>query len=200
MPFITFEGIDGSGKTAILHRVASELERLGIPHVVTREPGGTALGAAIRDLVLTRDMEPLSELFLYAADRAEHVRRVIRPALAAWRVVLCDRYVDSTLAYQVYGRGHSLELVRLVNELTTDGVWPDLTIVLDCAVEIALARKGRSVNRFEQSDFLERVRRGYAEIARAEPERVRIVSSEGPEDVTARRVWEIVTPLVDGSL
>jgi len=193
---ITFEGIDGSGKTTALRRVAREFERLGIPYVATCEPGGTDLGAAIRELVLVREMESLSELFLYAADRAEHVRRVIRPALAEGRVVLSDRYADATLAYQGYGRGLPLDLVHAVNRWATEGVWPDLTIVLDCAVEIALARKGWNVDRFEQSDFLERVRRGYAEIARAEPKRVRVISSEGPEDVTARRVWEVVASLL----
>ncbi|MCX7753130.1 MAG: dTMP kinase [Blastocatellia bacterium] len=197
---ITFEGIDGSGKTTMLRHVASELERLGIPHVVTREPGGTDVGAVIRDLVLAREMGPLAELFLYAADRAEHVERVIRPALREGRIVLCDRYADATVAYQGYGRGLPLELVRVVNQWATDGLLPDLTIVLDCAVEVALARRRPADrwDRFERDgvEFLERVRQGYLEIARAEPERMLVISASEPEEVTARQVWEIVASVL----
>lgn len=197
---ITFEGIDGSGKTTMLHRVARELERLGVPYLVTREPGGTELGAAIRELVLAQEMGPLAELFLYAADRAEHVMRVIRPALAEGRIVLSDRYADATLAYQGYGRGLPLELVRTVNHWATTGLLPDLTIVLDCDIQVAVARRrpAERWDRFERNggEFLHRVRTGYLEIARAEPERVRVISSAESEEVTARRVWEAVASVL----
>jgi len=197
---ITFEGIDGSGKTTMLRHVAHQLQRLGIPHVVTREPGGTDLGVAIRDLVLAHEMTPLAELFLYAADRAEHVARVIRPALVAGRIVLSDRYADATLAYQGYGRGLPLELVRAVNRWATGELLPDLTLVLDCDVGLALARRGRrsASDRFERigEPFLERVREGYREIARQDPGRVRLISSADAEEVTARRVWEVVAPIL----
>jgi dTMP kinase len=197
---ITFEGIDGSGKTTMLRHVAHQLQRLGIPHVVTREPGGTDLGVAIRDLVLAHEMTPLAELFLYAADRAEHVARVIRPALVAGRIVLSDRYADATLAYQGYGRGLPLELVRAVNRWATGELLPDLTLVLDCDVGLALARRGRrsASDRFERigEPFLERVREGYREIARQDPGRVRLISSADAEEVTARRVWEVVASIL----
>mgnify|MGYP000412771951 CR=1 FL=1 len=197
---ITFEGIDGSGKTTMLRRVARELERLNVSHIVTHEPGGTELGVGIRELVLAQEMGPITELFLYAADRAEHVRRVIRPALEEGRIVLSDRYADATLAYQGYGRGLPLELVRAVNRWATDGLLPDLTIVLDCDVQIALGRKrpARALDRFEQSgsEFLHRVRTGYLEIARDEPERVRVISSAESEEVTAHQVWEAVAAIL----
>jgi dTMP kinase len=192
--FITFEGIDGSGKTTMLERVALKLQSLGFRVVVTREPGGTELGRAVRDLVLTCEMSPMAELFLYAADRAEHVARVIRPALEAGLIVLSDRYADATLAYQGYGRGLPLEMVREVNRWATDGVMPELTIVLDCEIAEARRRKGWLMDRFERGgeDFLARVRQGYLEVARQEPERVRVISSSGPKDVTAELVWTTV--------
>ncbi len=192
--FITFEGIDGSGKTTMLERVALKLQSLGFRVVVTREPGGTELGRAVRDLVLTREMSPMAELFLYAADRAEHVARVIRPALEAGLIVLSDRYADATLAYQGYGRGLPLEMVREVNRWATDGVMPELTIVLDCEIAEARRRKGWLTDRFERGgeDFLARVRQGYLEVALEEPERVRVISSSGPKDVTAELVWTTV--------
>ncbi len=192
--FITFEGIDGSGKTTMLQSVALKLQSLGLPVVVTREPGGTELGRALRDLVLTHEMSPMAELFLYAADRAEHVARVIRPALEEGLIVLSDRYADATLAYQGYGRGLPLWMVRQVNQWATDGVMPKLTIVLDCEIAEARRRKGPSTDRFERDgeDFLTRVRQGYLEVARQEPERVRVISSAGPKDVTAELVWTTV--------
>jgi dTMP kinase len=195
---ITFEGIDGSGKTTMVAHVARRLQLLGVPHLVTREPGGTELGAEIRAIVLRREMEPLAELFLYVADRAEHVARVIRPALEKGLVVLCDRYADATLAYQGYGRGLPLTVVRDVSTWAMAGVTPDLTIVLDCEIAEARRRRARRGDRFEDEAFLARVREGYLKIAREEPERVRVISSSGSEDDTARRVWAAVRSVLEG--
>ncbi len=195
---ITFEGIDGSGKTTMVAHVARRLQLLSIRHVVTREPGGTDLGAEIRNLVLRWEMEPLTELLLYAADRAEHVARIIRPSLEEGLIVLCDRYADATLAYQGYGRGLPLAMVRDVNRWVTGGVTADLTIVLDCEIAEARRRRARPGDRFEDETFLARVREGYLKIAREEPERVRVISSSGPEDDTARRVWAVVRSVLEG--
>ncbi len=202
--FITFEGIDGSGKTTALGHVARRLRDLGIPHVVTREPGATPLGRAIRELVLREPMLPVTELFLYAADRAEHIHQVIRPALEAGHIVLSDRYADATLAYQGYGRGLDLERVRDIIRLATGGLVPDLTILLDVDVQEAWRRLGRTrsawADRFEHEgkEFLERVRQGYLAIARQYPERIRIITSSGSADETASLVWEAVRPVLFG--
>ena len=146
--FITFEGIEGCGKTTQVERLDRLLEERRIPHLVTREPGGTRLGGYIRGILLDRDhgeMEGLTELLLYGADRAQHVAEVIRPALAAGRWIVCDRFADATAAYQGYGRGQDLDLIRRLNLAATQGVWPDLTVLLDCPVEVGLERARRRV-------------------------------------------------------
>src|SRR5256884_1462809 len=146
--FITFEGIEGSGKSTHLRHLAEHLRARGSRVVETREPGGTAAGAAIRRLLLGPDaapLTPLAELFLYCADRTQHVREVIRPALDAGQVVLCDRFSDSTLAYQGYARGLDLEAVRALDARARGGGGPDLTFLLDCPAAAGLARaRGRA--------------------------------------------------------
>ena len=188
--FVTFEGIEGSGKSTHLRRLAAHLKVRGLAVVETREPGGTVAGGAIRALLLGAEaipLTPLAELLLYCADRAQHLHEVVSPALAAGRVVLCDRFSESTLAYQGYGRGLDLARVRALDAEARDGVAPALTFLFDCRVEEGLARaraRAGTGDRFEREAvaFHERVRRGFQEMARAEPERFRVLDSSAPVD------------------
>jgi len=206
--FVTLEGGEGTGKTTQLALLAARVESLGWSAVVTREPGGTPLGARVRELLVRVSADPpapLAELFLYAADRAHHVETVLRPALEAGRAVLCDRYADATEAYQGFGRGLPLETVREVNRLATGGLWPHRAVVLDLApgegVRRSLERQqgvaGPREERFEAEvlAFHERVREGYRAIAAAAPERVRIVDATGSVEAVAGRVWAEVGEL-----
>ncbi len=197
--FITFEGIEGSGKSTHLRHLAEHLRASGRRVLETREPGGTAAGAAIRRLLLGPDaapLTPLAELFLYCADRTQHVGEVIRPALDAGQIVLCDRFSDSTLAYQGYARGLDLEAVRALDARARGGVWPGLTFLLDCPVADGLARvRGRAGpgDRFEREAlaFHERVRQGLLTLAAAEPERFSVLDAAEPiERVRARVIAE----------
>ena len=196
--FITFEGIEGSGKSTALTLLAQELERRGFDVLRTREPGGCGLGRAIRPILLdarTRSLNMRAELYLFLADRAQHVAEVIRPALEAGQIVLCDRYTDSTLAYQGYGRGLDPEKLRRINEMATGGLVPDLTLLMDLPVGLGLERAGLrnqrqgtvlSEGRFdaESMDFHERVRQGYLALAGEEPQRIACINAEQrPEDV-----------------
>ncbi len=192
--FLVLEGGEGAGKTTQAALLSSWMDELGVDHVVAREPGGTELGEAVRSVVLGRtdlDVPPEAELFLILAARAAFVREVVRPALEAGRTVLADRFALSTLAYQGYGRGLPLPEVREANRLATGGLEPDLYLLLDVPVERGAerqARQGKAPDRMEASGaaFLERVRTGYLELARAEP-RVRVLAGEGtPDDVHGR--------------
>ena len=188
--FLTFEGIDGCGKTTQLKQLAEHLKRLRLPFVVTREPGGAETSARIREVLLSREstgMEAAAELLLYFAARAENVARVIRPALAQGRFVLCDRFTDATIAYQGYGRGLDRRFIRRLHQFACQGLNPDLTFVIDIdphtSVRRALQRNteaSRDESRFEQEslEFYQRVRRGYHALARQEPRRVRMIPGE----------------------
>lgn len=204
--FIVFEGVEGCGKTTQIERTyewLSAQNTADAPIVtLTREPGGTQLGSALRQVLLeSKTSEPLqdrAELLLYAADRAQHVHRVLKPQLDKGGIVLCDRYIDSTIAYQGYGRGLSLELIVQINYIATDGLTGDLTLWLDVAPEIALARAKQrgNCNRMEEEDltFHRRVQQGYAALARAYPQRIaRIDASVSEDDVQT----QIQTVLVE---
>ena len=188
--FITFEGGDGTGKSTQIKALERHLAARGRSFVSTREPGGTPLGKLIRQALLEVGKQPIgspTELFLYLADRAQHVQDVILPALDSAKLVLCDRYTDSTLAYQGYGRGIDLEVLRELNRVADRGVKPELTLLFDCPVELGLSRTAKRLaeegtgreDRFEREtvEFHERVRAGFLALARAEPERFRIIDA-----------------------
>ena len=205
--FITFEGGDGTGKTTQIKALESHLRDKGRSCVSTREPGGTSLGKLIRQVLLEVGNQPIAsptELFLYLADRAQHVQEVILPAIDEGKIVLCDRYTDSTLAYQGYGRGIDLDLLRQLNEFANRGVKPDLTLLLDCPVDLGLSRtaqrqsntdsaRGRE-DRFEREkvEFHEKVRAGFLAMARAEPERFRIIDASRSVEQVSREIQNVI--------
>ncbi|GBC94128.1 Thymidylate kinase [bacterium HR15] len=183
-PFITFEGIEGSGKTTLSRWLAEWLGAQEVPTLWTCEPGGSELGVALRHTLLQTSVDPLTELFLFLADRAHHVRTVILPALHQGLWVICDRYTDSTLAYQGYGRRLNLRWLRRLNEVATHALEPNLTFLIDVPVQVALTRTTQP-NRFEQESlaFHERVRKGYLRLAEREPERFRFVILDGTQPI-----------------
>ena len=186
--FITLEGGEGSGKSTLAGALASRLEERGYGVCLTREPGGTELGLAVRRLLEgDRAPAPLAELLLFTADRAQHVHEVIAPALAAGKVVVCDRFSDSTLAYQGFGRGLDIGLIRRLNDEATGGLKPDLTLLLDLSPEAGLTREGAQVDVTgrEPEEFHQRVREGFLALAREEPERLVLIDAAlVPEEVT----------------
>ena len=200
--FITFEGIDGSGKSTQLRMLASELRLRGLDVLTTMEPGGTPLGRRLRAAFLETEeiVAPLAELLLFAADRAQHVNFLLKPALENGKIVISDRYADATAAYQGAGRGFDERTINQVIELATDGLKPDLTLFFDVPVEKAIARTnsrtdaGELKNRMdsETAAFYERVRRAYLRIAEREPERFIIINGDGAIDEIKIKVWQIV--------
>jgi dTMP kinase len=205
--FITMEGLDGCGKSTQLERLAAALRQRGHDVLVTREPGGTPLGEGVRGLLtsaVSDGIVPTAELMLIVGARAQHVAQVIRPALAEGKVVISDRYTDSSVAFQGYGRGLDLGLIEKVNLAATEGLRPDLTILLDLEPEAAQARmSARPVGGLlgaldvEKLDFHARVRRGYLELAAAEADRVRVVQATGTSDETHAAVMQVVLPLIE---
>lgn len=180
--FVTLEGVDGAGKSTHLQFVADALAAGGGHVIVTREPGGTDLAERLREAILGQAMEPLAETLLIAAARADHVAKVIRPALAAGTSVVCDRFCDATIAYQGAGKGVPLDFIERLGEAAHPGLRPDRTLVFDCSYEVARRRldaSGKKLDRFEREDraFFERVRAAYLKLARAEPARVRVIDA-----------------------
>ena len=205
--FITFEGIDGSGKSTQLRLLASELRLRGRDVVQTREPGGTPLGNRLRAALLDaqEQVDPLAELLLYAADRAQHVRALVKPAIEGGHIVLSDRYADATVAYQGAGRGFPPSLIAEVVALATGGLRPNLTLIFDLSVEESQRRAKRRIrsghpgDRLDSEDtaFHRRVRDAYMRIAAAEPERVRVIDASGSVQETHARVTDIVFPFLE---
>ena len=204
--FITFEGIEGSGKSTHLRQLATHLRSVGRPVLETREPGGTPAGATIRRLLLGEDavpLTPMAELFLYCADRTQHVAQVIRPALAGGRIVLCDRFSDSTIVYQGFGRGLDLGAIRALDERARAGLAPALTFLFDCPVVEGLRRvreRRGSGDRFEREseEFHERIRAGFQALAAAEPERFRVLDTTQPVEQVRQRVIAEATVRLEG--
>ena len=198
--FVAFEGPEGAGKSSQIHRLAQRLRSEGHEPVVTREPGGSPAGDRVRAVLLdpALRLEPLSELLLYAAGRAQHVAELIAPALAAGRLVLTDRFSAATVAYQGYGRQLDLDFVEALNERVTLGHRPDLTVLLDLPPQVGLARVAArgAADRLERAelDFHRRVREGFLAQARAAPERWSVVAADTDPDAVALEVWEAVAP------
>jgi len=179
---ITLEGVDGAGKSTHIQFIADTVRSQERHAIVTREPGGTELAERLRDTILQQAMDPVAETLLMFAARADHVARVIRPALQAGSWVICDRFSDATAAYQGAGKGVPAELIRSLGEAVHPGLRPDRTLVFDCSYEVAhqrLQASGKALDRFEQEsrEFFDRVRAAYLAAAKAEPERVRIVNA-----------------------
>jgi dTMP kinase len=205
--FITFEGIDGCGKSTQLRMLASELRLRGREVVSTREPGGTPLGLRIRQLLLDSEeqVDPLAELLLYAADRAQHVRSHVRPALDSGHIVLSDRFADATVAYQGAGRGFPDEIVSELVALATGGLMPHLTLIFDLPVDESQRRQARRTSKGQKADRLDaedaafhtRVRDAYLRIAAADPERVRVIDASGSVQETQGHVMRAVMPFLE---
>ena len=205
--FITFEGIDGSGKSTQLRMLAGDLRSRGVDVVATHEPGGTPLGRRLREAFLETEetVAPRAELLLFASDRAQHVELLIKPALEDGRTVISDRYADATFAYQGAGRGFDAATIEQVIELATGGLTPDLTLFFDISVETAIRRMGtrndseaiRNRMDLETAEFYERVRDAYLNIADKEPDRFKLIDANGPVDEIHRTVGEIIRDFLD---
>jgi len=207
--FITFEGVEGSGKTTQIQRLKKYLTQKGIPCKITREPGGCPIGEKVRKILLNpdhREMVPLSELLLYEAARAQHVKEVIDPFLKKGGVVLCDRFSDATIAYQGYGRKMDLRWIERLNHFSSRGIKPDVTFLLDCPSDIGLKRalkrnrtlKQEKEERFEKEkiQFHQRVRKGYLALAKKEPRRVKVIDTRQGEDKVFNKIRKTVDNLL----
>ena len=201
--FITFEGGEGCGKSTHSKLLLKKLEQQNIPAILTHEPGGTPLGDELRKTLKRKrhtSISPQSELFLLAASRAQLVAAVIRPALEEGKVVLCDRFTHSTMVYQGYGRGLDFTAIKMVNNMATRHLNPDLIVLLDIQPEQGLARKRSLKDRFELEDlsFHRRVREGYVKMAAAEPDRWLVIDASLPKAKTAEIIWDRVSRLLPG--
>ncbi len=192
--FITFEGIDGCGKSSQIELAAKYLQSKGIDYIKTRDPGGTSLGKKIREILLNYDgdIADMCELFLYLADRAQHIEEKILPALNEGKIVLCDRYVDSTVAYQGYARGLDKEKILELNNIVAKALMPDLTFIFDVSLEVSAARVGEKKDRLESegSEFHKNVRKGFLELAEKFGDRIRVIDAERSIEEIAADVLE----------
>lgn len=203
--FIVFEGIDGSGKTTQLKLLGDQLQEQGLPVLYTREPGGTRIGEAIRGILLNpahSELVPRAEALLYAAARAQHVAQVVKPALASGTIVLCDRFLDSSLAYQGFGRGMDISLLESINEPAADGLVPDLTIILSFCAGVGIdriKRSGRPIDRIEReaAAFHMRVGAGYLTLARRDPGRYSIINANRSEEGVHKDIMAALEGVLD---
>ncbi len=197
--FITFEGADGCGKTTQLNMLADYLSK-DFDVITTREPGSKGLGIKLREILLNYDGEvaPQCESFLFLADRAQHIETIVKPAINNGKIVLCDRHTDSTVAYQGYGRGLDINQINYLNNIATGGLKPDLTVVFDVDIETSMKRVGDEKDRMESGGnvFFNKVRNGYLEIAKQEPERVKVIDSSRSIDEVFASLTEIIKPLI----
>ncbi len=198
--FITFEGADGSGKTTQLNNVKSFLEQKGFDVVITREPGALDIGQKIRNILLHHDgvVADRCEMFLFLADRAQHVETFIKPAVEQGKIVLCDRHTDSTIAYQGYGRGQNIELLQKLNEIAVNGLVPDLTLLFDVSTETAQERVGSEKDRMESAgiEFHKKVRNGYLELQKQKPDRIKVIDANNSID----KVFEDTIKVVNDTI
>ena len=194
--FITFEGADGCGKTTQLNLLKDYLINKGYEVETTREPGATGLGEKFREILLNYDgvVSDKCESFLFLADRAQNIDTIVKPALNQGKIVLCDRHTDSTVAYQGYGRGLQIDQIKYLNNLATDEIIPDLTIIFDIDIDTSMKRIGKSKDRMENSgiEFFNRVRLGYIEIADTDSKRVKLINSTKTIDEVFSELIEIV--------
>jgi len=197
--FITLEGADGSGKTTQLAKIVEYFEAKKIPHLVTREPGSVGLGQKVREILLNHDGEVAStcEMFLYLADRAQNIGTIVNPALLAGKIVLCDRHTDSSVAYQGYARGLDIERINYLNAIATEGRKPDLTLLFDVDTDVAMTRVGNRAEKdrleVEGAAFHRKVRAGYLEIAKKEPDRIKIIDA----NLSVEEVWAQVLRILE---
>ena len=194
--FITFEGADGCGKTTQMKLLAEYLKNKGKNVILTREPGGKGLGEKVREILLNYE-GPVSdrcESFLFLADRAKNIDIIVNPAVDEGKIVLCDRHIDSTVAYQGYGRGLDIERINMLNSIATNGRKPDLTFVFDIDVETSMKRVGKEKDRMESAgiDFHNRVRQGYLELAKQEPQRIKVLDATKSIEDIHKKVVEIL--------
>ena len=198
--FITFEGADGCGKTTQLNLLKEYLEQKGYDVILTREPGAKGLGIKIREILLNYDGEVSNrcESFLFLADRAQNIDIIVNPTIKEGKIVLCDRHTDSSVAYQGYGRGLDIEQIKTLNNLATGGKTPDLTLVFDVDIETSMKRVGNEKDRMESAgvEFFNRVRNGYLEIAKQEPERIKVIDSTKSIEDVHNQVLQVIEQIL----
>ena len=198
--FITFEGVDGCGKSTQMELLQEHLTTKGYDVVLTREPGGKGLGEKIREILLNYDgkVSDKCESFLFLADRAQNIDIIVKPAIETGKIVLCDRHTDSTVAYQGYGRGLDLEQINHLNKLATGGLKPDLTFVFDIDTETSMKRVGQNKDRMESAgnEFQKKVREGYLELAKQEPQRIKVIDASKSIDEIHNTVIDILAKYI----
>lgn len=206
--FISFEGNDGSGKSSALESILKELKDMNMDVIYSREPGGSYIAEKIRDIILDKDnlgMDPITEALLYAASRREHIQKTIIPAVDSGKIVLCDRFLDSSLAYQGFARDKGMEYIYNLNQFATEGLLPDLTILVCVRPEVGLARINRSEREkdrleLEKMDFHQRVYDGYIKLSQMYPDRIKVIDGEKSREEVLKEVEDIVLPFIKDNL